>query len=98
MLMVLMSSVRESVGLAIEYVQYALITAQGKGQGNGPLNHQCLTIPRTLALCVADRLVQIRLVDQIANRQTLHADQPRKTLIRSCPTSFDRRPPSGSRM
>jgi hypothetical protein len=45
-----MSSVRESVGLAIEYVQYALITAQGKGQGNGPLNHQCLTIPRTLAL------------------------------------------------
>lgn len=43
-------SVGESVGLAIEYVQYALITAQGKGQGNGSLNHQCLTIPRTLAL------------------------------------------------
>ena len=42
--------VKEAVQQGIEYVQYALITAEVKGQGNGPLNHQCMTIPRPLPL------------------------------------------------
>jgi hypothetical protein len=43
-------TVKEAVQQGIEYVQYALITAEAKGQGNGPLNHQCMTIPRPLPL------------------------------------------------
>ena len=45
-----MIPVKEAVGQGIEYVQYALVTAEAKGQGHGPLNHQCMSVSRTLPL------------------------------------------------
>jgi hypothetical protein len=42
--------VRKAVEESIAYVRYALVTAVPKGEGWGPLNHQCYTVQRTIPL------------------------------------------------
>lgn len=43
----------EAISEGIDYTQRAIVTAEAKGQGHGPLNHGCNVVRRALSLYVA---------------------------------------------
>jgi hypothetical protein len=45
-------SVSDAISEGIDYTQHAIVTAEPKGEGHGPLNHGCIAVRRALSLYV----------------------------------------------